>query len=114
MKRILILVLTIVAVSAHAAQPEGQPPRLRLVDDRLHDLYMSFWPKSTDTWLNELKKKDILFYNDRVMPHAYQDWDGALQGIHSPLYNISAVRSEPIGNANREFPWGSPAGLHLG
>jgi hypothetical protein len=32
--------------------------------------------------------------------------------VHSPSYNISAVRSEPIGNANREFPWGSPAGLH--
>jgi len=46
------------------------------------------------------------------MPHAYQDWDGALQGVHSPFYNISAVRSEPIGNANREFPWGTPAGLH--
>ena len=42
------------------------------------------------------------------MPPAYQDWSGGLDGLHSPFYNISAVRSEPIGNANREFPWGSP------
>ena len=73
---------------------------------------MSFWPKSNDAWLNELKKKNLVYYNEDVMPPAYQDWDGGLQGVHSPSYNISAVRGEPIGNANREFPWGSPAGLH--
>jgi hypothetical protein len=73
---------------------------------------MSFWPKSTDPWLNQLRKKHIIFYNESAMPPAYQDFDGALPGVHSPSYNISAVRSEPIGNANREFPWGSPAGLH--
>src|SRR5207249_3169758 len=67
---------------------------------------------SNDAWLNDLKKKDIIFYDNAVMPPAYQDFDGALPGVHSPSYNISAVASEPIGNANREFPWGSPAGLH--
>jgi hypothetical protein len=89
-----------------------ETPRLRLVSQRAHDNYLSFWPKSNDPWLNALKKKDIIFYNDDAMPPAYQDWSGGLDGVHSPFYNISAVRSEPIGNANREFPWGSPAGLH--
>jgi len=112
MYRTLTLVVVALAMTASAAQTEKRP-RLRLVDDRTHDLYMSFWPKSNDPWLNELKKKDIIFYNDRVMPHAYQDWDGALQGVHSPFYNISAVQpQERFGNANREFPWGTPAGLH--
>ena len=111
MYRTLFLIAAILAIGAQAAPPEGKP-RLRLVSNRMHDLYLSFWPKSTDSWLNELKKKDVLFYDESVMPAAYQDWDGALAGLHSPSYNISAVRSEPIGNANREFPWGSPAGLH--
>lgn len=97
---------------AAAALPSERTPRLRLVPEKKHSLYLSFWPKSNDPWLNELKQKDLIFYNDEVMPPAYQDWDGGLQGVHSPSYNISAVRGEPIGNANREFPWGSPAGLH--
>ena len=100
-------------LAATAPTIEAQEtPRLRLVSDRSHALYMTYWPKTNDPWLNELKTKDLLFYNEDVMPPAYQDWDGGLQGVHSPSYNISAVRGEPIGNANREFPWGSPAGLH--
>ncbi|MBM4072551.1 MAG: hypothetical protein FJ271_27015 [Planctomycetes bacterium] len=115
MLRTMIFSAGILAVAVGAAPTDSkkQPePRLRLVSQRTHDHYLSFWPKSNDAWLNNLKKQDLIFYNDEVMPAAYQDWDGALQGLHSPSYNISAVRSEPIGNANREFPWGSPAGLH--
>jgi hypothetical protein len=114
--RTLLLATLALFPSAALAQEKTSEspgkPRLRLVSDQAHDVYLSFWPKSTDPWLNELKKKDIVFYNDQVMPAAYQDWDGGLQGVHSPSYNISAVAGEPIGNANREFPWGSPAGLH--
>jgi hypothetical protein len=106
--------LTVVAIVAGMATVVLAEERqaVRLVSDRTHKLYMSFWPKSNDAWLNSLKKKTLVFYNDEVMPAAYQDFGGGLPGIHSPSYNISAVRSEPIGNANREFPWGSPAGLH--
>jgi hypothetical protein len=106
-----ILVLAIAAGMATVV-PAQEKQALRLVPDRKHELYLSFWPKSSDTWLNSLKKKALVFYNDEVMPPAYQDFGGGLPGIHSPSYNISAVRGEPIGNANREFPWGSPAGLH--
>lgn len=110
MKRVpSALLLTLVFGAVAAGQ---EKPRLRLVSDETHDLYLKYWPKSNDPWLNALKQKDIVFYNDAVMPAAYQDFDGALQGVHSPSYNISAVPGEPIGNANREFPWGSPAGLH--
>jgi hypothetical protein len=101
-----------ILAAANTAGIAQEKPRLRLVPDRTHALYLSFWPKSNDPWLNDLKKQDIVFYDEEAMPPAYQNWDGALPGIHSPFYNISAVRSEPIGNANREFPWGSPAGLH--
>ena len=107
----LLALAGILAIGA-ALAPAQDEPRLRLVSKKTHDLYLSFWPKSNDEFLNELKKQDLIFYDDRAMPPAYQDFSGALQGVHSPSYNISAVRSEPFGNANREFPWGSPAGLH--
>ena len=55
---------------------------------------------------------NLRFYDKSTMPMAYQDFSGALQGIHSPTYNISANRSEPHGNGNIEFPWGKPAGTH--
>jgi hypothetical protein len=103
--------LLIFLLAASAAQAQ-ETPRLRLVSERMHNNYLSYWPHSSDRWLSDLKKQDIVFYNDAVMPGAYQFWDGMMPGVHSPSYNISAVRSEPIGNANREFPWGSPAGLH--
>ncbi len=59
-----------------------------------------------------LDDPDLLFYTDAEMPPAYQLWDGQLQGLHAPQYNISANHSEPHGNGNIEFPWGTPAGTH--
>lgn len=59
-----------------------------------------------------LKSSSVLYYNDETMPKAYQDFEGALRGVHSPRYNISANYSEPFGNGNVEFPWGTPGGLH--
>jgi hypothetical protein len=108
----LIIPGLFLAGGAAVVPAQEKTPPLRLVSAKRHAEYLAFWPKSKDAWLNALKKKDIVFYDDEVMPPAYQQWSGALEGVHSPSYNISAVRSEPIGNANREFPWGSPAGLH--
>jgi hypothetical protein len=54
----------------------------------------------------------LILYTDKEIPKAYQIWAGGLQGVHSPSYNISANGSEPFGNGNREFPWGTPAGTH--
>lgn len=106
-------ILTFVALLTCLPLAQGQDRPFRLVSDAKHDSYLSFWPSSKDPWLQDLMKKDIIFYDNHVMPAAYQDFDGGLQGVHSPFYNISAVQPrEPFGNANREFPWGSPAGLH--
>jgi len=111
MKKALSLFALTFAVAAPSAFAD-EKARLRLVSDKTHEQYLNFWPKSNDAWLNDLKKKDLTFYDDSAMPRAYQNWDGLLTGVHSPSYNISAVASEPFGSANREFPWGSPAGLH--
>lgn len=54
----------------------------------------------------------LMIYTETEMPRAYQNWSGSLRGLHSPDYNISADGNEPYGNANIEFPWGSPAGTH--
>lgn len=59
-----------------------------------------------------LDDERLILYTEAEMPRAHQDWDGALPGIHSAYYNISANRSEPFGNGNLEFPWGEPAGTH--
>ena len=59
-----------------------------------------------------LDDPNLIIYTEEEMPRAYQFWNGANQGIHSAYYNISANGSEPFGNANREFPWGTPAGTH--
>lgn len=68
----------------------------------------SFWPKGVEF------PQGAKFYK---LEPAYQTRLGGrslfeISGVHSPLYNISAVASEPFGNANREFPWRTPAGLH--
>jgi hypothetical protein len=57
-----------------------------------------------------LQDPRLILYTEQEMPRAFQDWSGNLQGVHSAYYNISANGSEPYGNGNREFPWGSPAG----
>jgi hypothetical protein len=54
----------------------------------------------------------LILYTESEMPAAYQDWSSGLPGVHSPSYNVSANNSEPFGNGNVEFPWGSPGGAH--
>ncbi|HEY2826960.1 MAG TPA: hypothetical protein VGJ04_05110 [Pirellulales bacterium] len=60
---------------------------------------------------NILQDPRLILYTEQEMPRAYQEWSGSLQGVHSAYYNISANGSEPYGNGNREFPWGTPAGM---
>lgn len=83
-----------------AAMSLGQSP---WYSDSAQAKMMKFWPNGVEF------PAGAKFYE---MSAAYQDWDGGLRGVHSPFYNISAVRSEPFGNANMEFPWGVTAGLH--
>src|SRR5262249_16035399 len=111
MFRTLILLFVPLAAGASLVAAQEQTG-FRLVSDKTHELYLSFWPKSNDACLNALKSTHLISLDNDLMPPAYQDFGGALQGVHSPSYTMSAVRSEPIGNANREFPWGAPAGLH--
>lgn len=70
-------------------------------------------PKVNDEEVQQiLDDPTLIFYTDREIPAAYQDWGSGLPGIHSPSYNISANGSEPHGNGNVEFPWGAPGGTH--
>jgi hypothetical protein len=94
--------LIVLTLPCYAADPP-----FRLVSDDKHETLLQFFPKTTDPWFNALKPR-LVFYTEREMPAAYQS-DGFVHSVH---YNISANRSEPFGNANREFPWGVPAGLN--
>jgi hypothetical protein len=83
------------------------------LDEEQKNEVISILPKIQDSIINSRIKSDsVYFYSDKTMPKAYQDFEGALRGIHSPSYNISANYSEPFGNGNIEFPWGKPAGMH--
>lgn len=62
-------------------------------------------PSIEDASLTE-KLQDAYFFTEESIPRVYQH-NG---GVHSAWYNISADNGEPFGNANREFPWGTPAG----
>jgi hypothetical protein len=76
-------------------------------------LYKQFLPRVSSREIQTvLTSPDLWIYTPEITP-AYQDWQGALQGVHSPFYNISADQPrELFGNANREFPWGHPFGTH--
>ncbi|MEQ8788764.1 MAG: hypothetical protein RIC55_20805 [Pirellulaceae bacterium] len=108
--------LTLVMMEAAAADwpmRPTPPTPLRLMSAEKDARLRSYLPHISDSDLQRILKDDrLILYTDKEMPRAYQDWDGALQGVHSPSYNISANGSEPFGNGNREFPWSTPAGTH--
>lgn len=79
------------------------------VSKQISSLIPSISNKDLESYL---KSSTVLYYNEETMPKAHQDFEGALIGLHSPRYNISANYSEPFGNGNVEFPWGTPGGLH--
>jgi hypothetical protein len=72
-----------------------------------------YFPRVDDAKIQSvLSDPNLILYTDAEIEPAYQQNDGALPGLHAVSYNISADQSEPFGNGNREFPWGTPAGLH--
>ena len=85
---------------------------LPILSKERHDILVSHIPSSRDGVLNRISNNPkLLVYTEKEMPKAYQDFAGALPGIHSPSYNISADKPRELyGNPNVEFPWGSPAG----
>jgi len=71
--------------------------------------YRSLLPKTEDVTLKEiLERKNLVFYTDTEIPPAHQHSGTVI----STKLNISANRSEPFGNPNREFPWLAAAGTH--
>ena len=87
----------------------------KLVTAERNEILKSHIPDSVDGVLARIRTDSrLMIYTEKEMPKAYQDFAGALPGIHSPSYNISADKPREIyGNPNVEFPWGSPAGAEL-
>jgi hypothetical protein len=99
---------------AETQAQESAKPQAALVhlmsaekEKRLRQLLPKLGDDDLQAMLNDPR---LIMYTEQEMPRAFQDWSGDLQGVHSAYYNISANGSEPFGNGNREFPWGSPAG----
>ncbi|MBX3411874.1 MAG: hypothetical protein KF708_04090 [Pirellulales bacterium] len=100
----------LLAISAAVRPAE---PKFSFMSAQKEARLRALLPQIDDRAMSELLADDhLLLYTEEEMPRAYQFWDGMFPGVHSPNYNISANNSEPFGNGNREFPWGSPAGTH--
>ena len=115
----LVVILYIIVISLGLTlESADNKQTFRFVDSNKHHTLMKFFPQTNDPILNKIKNNsNIVFYTDREIPPAYQISDGTNPGVHSIFYNISAGMyrgrqyREPLGNANREFPWNVTAGL---
>src|SRR5262249_58882101 len=88
-------------------------PAIRLMSAAKERNLRRLLPQVDDEALSRvLGDRSLMLYTEDEMPRTYQIWDGQLQGVHLASYNISANHSEPYGNGNHEFPWGTPAGTH--
>ncbi|HZZ80757.1 MAG TPA: hypothetical protein VFE62_19805 [Gemmataceae bacterium] len=86
---------------------------VRLMPAKSEKRLRDYLPKVADPEVQAIfEDPQLIVYTDREMPKAYQFWNGQMPGVHRASYNISANGSEPFGNGNREFPWGTPAGTH--
>lgn len=107
------IALTISMVLVWLATTIAGEPQGNLMTPKREKVYRNILPKVANKHIQKiLDDPNTIYYTDTEIPKAHQDWEGALQGIHSPFYNISAVPTEPFGNTNREFPWGAPFGTH--
>ncbi len=118
LRNMLALSFTVILASGHAAHAEEIAPQrspvFRLMAAAKERQFRAYLPKIHDApdVQRLLDDPRLILYTEAEMPRVYQLWDNQLQGIHSAYYNISANGSEPFGNGNREFPWGTPAGTH--
>ncbi len=87
-----------------------------------HDAYTKILPSSDDKFLDEIKSNpNIIWYDRESIPDICQHWrpadisdtPGFQFGLFSTHTNISAEKTEPFGNPNREFPWLTTAGIEV-
>ncbi len=104
--------LTLVALSLIGTVAAQEP--FRLMTPEQDAGYRKLFPNVKDQTLKQiLTDKRLILYTNAELPKAHQDWEGSMQGVLDSSFNISANRSEPKGNGNKEFPWETPAGVHL-
>jgi hypothetical protein len=92
-----------------------QKEKIKIVSD--HDGYTKIMPSSDDGFLDKIKvNPDLVWYDRETVPPIHQHWRKADIGIAFEFglvpdkINISAEKTEPFGNPNREFPWLVTAG----
>jgi len=101
------------ATSESSPNDDRREAAVRLMPEKKEKRLRDYLPRVADAEVQAiLDDPRLILYTDSEMPKAYQFWDGQMPGVHRASYNISANGSEPFGNGNREFPWGTPAGTH--
>ncbi len=103
MKRTVVLALIALVFTFNLSIAQNKPKPV-FVTQIAHDNYLQFVP---DGVLTKEELSRIVFYDTTTVPQANQDWasSSGLVGWFPISANISANRSEPFGNPNREFPW---------
>jgi len=83
-------------------------PPVRLITESAESEIRAMLPTTDNDAINELlAAPDLLFYNEQVMPQAYQFQNS----FHDPHHNIADPReNDKFGNGNLEFPWRVPGG----
>ena len=111
--RFCAMAIAVMVVSGSVVAEEEDTKPFQLMSESREVEFREQLPKVDDEWVQGiLDDPALILYSAVEMPPAYQDWSSGLTGIHSPSYNVSANRREPVGNANVEFPWGAPGGTH--
>lgn len=111
-QRLLLAIVAILVCGLVMAGDQERP--FALAEKDQNEAYRKMLPNIKDEHLkNILADRSLIFYTDTEIPKAHQDWEGLLQGVLDSRENVSGNRSEPFGNGNKEFPWGTPAGTHL-
>jgi hypothetical protein len=100
-------VLSLTVISVGRAEAPARKP-VRFVSEEAHQSYQLRLRETKNDTLAKLADGDIIFYTTKEMMPIYQDWDRYYVGIGGIGTNPSGVSP---GNANREFPWATTAGL---
>lgn len=98
--------LPIAAILLFASTVQAQL-RITFVDSETQKAALTFIPDSQDGRLQELRGK-AAYYTEKEFPRAHQGENET--GFFSADYNTSGG-ADPIGHANREFPWDTARGL---
>jgi len=113
--RLVIIALMLTGFVASISTGKQEKEKIKIISD--HDNLTNLLPLSEDKFLDAIKANvNLVWYDRETVPPIHQHWRqadigiGFVFGLVPDKVNISAEKTEPFGNPNREFPWLVTAG----